>query len=108
VPFLFKVDVTGKETVLYSFAGGTDGVYPFSGLIRDAAGNLYGTTSGAEVGSATVFKLDSTGHKTIVHSFGATEGSPEAGIIRDAAGNLYGTTIGGGTFNLGTVFKITP
>ncbi|HWY21097.1 MAG TPA: choice-of-anchor tandem repeat GloVer-containing protein [Candidatus Acidoferrum sp.] len=105
---VFKVDNTGNETVLYSFTGGTDGADPFGGLIRDSVGNLYGTTSGVSVGSATVFKLDSAGHETILHSFAAGEGSPWAGVIRDAAGNIYGTTIGGGTANLGTVFKIAP
>ena len=41
---VFKVDPTGKETVLYAFTGGADGLGPSSGLVRDEAGNLYGTT----------------------------------------------------------------
>jgi uncharacterized repeat protein (TIGR03803 family) len=41
---VFKLDTKGKETVLYNFTGGTDGSVPFSGLLRDTAGNLYGLT----------------------------------------------------------------
>ena len=43
---VFKLDRSGKETVLYSFKGGADGAYPAMGLLRDEAGNLYGTTHG--------------------------------------------------------------
>jgi uncharacterized repeat protein (TIGR03803 family) len=41
---VFKVDKNGTETVLHNFTGGADGGYPFAGLVRDTAGNLYGTT----------------------------------------------------------------
>jgi uncharacterized repeat protein (TIGR03803 family) len=58
---VFKLDPTGTETILYSFAGGMDGEYPIAGLVRDAIGNLYGTTAdgglGASFGYGTVFEL---------------------------------------------------
>jgi uncharacterized repeat protein (TIGR03803 family) len=55
---IFKLDASGKETVLYSFAGGTDAAAPDADLLRDAAGNLYGTTiAGGASGAGTVFKL---------------------------------------------------
>jgi uncharacterized repeat protein (TIGR03803 family) len=56
---LFKVDTRGKETVLYRFSGtGGDGAHPVAGLVRDAQGNLYGTTSeGGTAGMGAVFKL---------------------------------------------------
>jgi uncharacterized repeat protein (TIGR03803 family) len=107
---VFKLDTTGKETVLHGFRGGTaDGANPYSSLIRDAAGNFYGTTfggGGSELG--TVFKLDTTGKETVLHSFtGMPDGlGPYAGLLRDAAGNLYGTTNFGGGSNMGTVFKL--
>ena len=41
---VYKLDTAGQETVLYSFRGGADGAFPFAGVIRDSAGNLYGTT----------------------------------------------------------------
>ena len=67
---VFKVDKTGKETVLYSFLGGADGATPYAGLILDGAGNLYGTTEvGGASNSGTVFKLDNTGTETILYSF---------------------------------------
>jgi uncharacterized repeat protein (TIGR03803 family) len=107
---VFKLDTTGTETVLHSFANGpTDGGYPSAGLIRDAAGNLYGTTpSGGTSDNGTVFKVDSTGVETVLHLFtNVPDGaSPNAGLIRDAAGNLYGTTIAGGV-GYGTVFKVS-
>lgn len=98
------------ETVLYSFTGGTDGAHPFAGLIQDSAGNFYGTTyGGGAFNYGTVFKLDALGNETVLYSFeGAPNGaSPYSGVIFDSAGNLYGTTYGGGTFNSGTVFKLS-
>jgi uncharacterized repeat protein (TIGR03803 family) len=55
---VFKLDPTGVLTVLHIFTGGTDGSQPTAGLIRDADGNLYGTTfQGGAFGWGTVFKL---------------------------------------------------
>src|SRR5262249_41033945 len=106
-----RVDVSGHETVLYTFSGGADGGSPLAGVIRDSAGNLYGTTSaGGTADAGVVFKLDATGHYTVLYRFtGGNDGkSPVAGVIRDSAGNLYGTTQLGGAGGSGTVFKITP
>jgi uncharacterized repeat protein (TIGR03803 family) len=107
---VFKLDTTGAETVLYNFTGGADGYYPDAGLVRDAAGNLYGTTStGGDSFVGTVFKLDSTGAETVLHTFTTSppDGAhPHAGLIRDAAGNLYGTTYNGGAYGDGAVFKL--
>jgi len=108
---VFRLDKTGKQSVLYSFAGSPDGASPVAALIHDAAGTLYGTTqNGGAFNDGTVFKLDTTGEETVLHSFtGAADGkSPDAALIRDAGGNLYGTTYGGGAFGFGTVFKIAP
>jgi uncharacterized repeat protein (TIGR03803 family) len=113
---VFKVDSTGKETVLYSFCPNgygncTDGASPQAGLIHDAAGNLYGTTSvGGANGDGTVFKLSPAGVETVLYSFagGADGANPLAGLIRDEDGNLYGTTSAGGSSGQGTVFKVDP
>ncbi len=101
------------ETILHSFGSGTDGQNPRAGLIMDANGNLYGTTSnGGTAGYGTVFELaPSNGSytETVLHSFGATPDGqyPEAGLIMDASGNLYGTTSDGGTAGgYGTVFEL--
>jgi uncharacterized repeat protein (TIGR03803 family) len=124
---VFKLDPTGTETVLYTFTGGADGGSPDTGLIRDAAGNLYGTTmQGGDLqacpylGCGTVFKLDPTGKETVLYAFnGRADGyKPEASLIRDAAGNFYGTTWWGGdlhscpltlgSLGCGVVFKLDP
>lgn len=120
---IFKVSKTGVETVLYRFRGyPSDGANPQAGLVRDAAGNLFGTTqfggpgpcqdnNGNPQGCGTVFMLSNTGVETVLHSFGSetTDGQlPIARLLLDAAGNLYGTTCYGGTQGMGTVFKVTP
>jgi uncharacterized repeat protein (TIGR03803 family) len=108
---VFVLSPTGLETVLYSFQGGTDGANPQAGVIRDSAGNLYGTTmSGGAYGNGTVFQVSPTGVETVLYSFqGGTDGAnPQAGVIRDSAGNLYGTTYVGGANNAGTVFVLSP
>jgi len=113
------------ESVLYSFKGGTDGAYPQGqGPAFDAAGNLYGTTSGSESNPCfntcgTVFKLspnpDGTWREAVLHSFeGGTDGVyPYDQLTFDAAGNLYGVTeLGGGSGcyggGCGVIYKLAP
>jgi uncharacterized repeat protein (TIGR03803 family) len=106
---VFEVNSSGTETVLYSFTGGADGANPYVGVVRDTAGNIYGTTNyGTSYGGGTVFKVDSTGTFTLLHAFtGKPDGAgPYGGVFRDSAGNLYGTTTYGGTYDEGTVFKV--
>jgi uncharacterized repeat protein (TIGR03803 family) len=114
----FKMNKAGKEVWLHSFNGG-DGAGPLAGLLRDAAGNLYGTTvaggkatqacGGVQLGGCgLVFKLDKAGKETVLHKFKGTPDGffPESLLVKDPAGNLYGTTYLGGPNVLGTVFKI--
>jgi uncharacterized repeat protein (TIGR03803 family) len=113
---VFKLSLSGTETVLYSFTGGADGGNPGGdALVRDAAGNLYGTASGGGASNAcfggpcgVVFKLSPAGTETVLHTFtgGADGGVPFAGLTRDAAGNLYGTTGHGGASGNGVVFEL--
>lgn len=109
---VFKVNTSGAETVLYNFTGGPDGGTPVAGLIRDGAGNLYGTTQigGASGGGGVVFKVDKAGKETVLYAFlsnGPGDGyAPEAGLVRDSAGNLYGTTVNGGASGKGIVFEV--
>jgi uncharacterized repeat protein (TIGR03803 family) len=73
-------------------------------VVRDAAGNLYGTTfRGGPYQNGTVYQVDPSGNETLLHSFtgGADGGYPAAGLVMDAAGNLYGTA----SF---VVFKLVP
>ena len=107
---VFKVGSKGKETVLYTFAGGMDGAYSQAGLIMDAKGNLYGTTyEGGGSNAGVVFKVSSKGEETILYDFtgGADGGEPDSPLILDTKGNLYGTTWDGGAANLGVVFRVS-
>jgi len=110
---VFELSKSGKETLLYSFAGIPDAYFPEALLVEDAAGNLYGTTySGGTFDNAgTVFKVDNKGNETVLYNFCslsncADGNSPYTGVIRDAAGNLYGETVAGGAYCCGTVYKI--
>jgi uncharacterized repeat protein (TIGR03803 family) len=106
--------VAQKERLLYSFDG-ANGAYPTASLISDAAGNLYGTTSGGGAyNEGAVFELmrKAGGRWTekVLHSFkgGADGAYPSANLIFDASGNLYGTTYAGGSNAEGTVFQLAP
>ncbi|HWY20429.1 MAG TPA: choice-of-anchor tandem repeat GloVer-containing protein [Candidatus Acidoferrum sp.] len=106
---VFRVDTSGNETVLYNFTGGTDGGNPRSGLLLDAAGNLYGITAGGGIfpGQGVVFKLDPSGVETVLHPLTTADGSGSAsGLIRDPSGNFYGTTERGGAYDQGVAFKV--
>jgi uncharacterized repeat protein (TIGR03803 family) len=122
--FLFSIQATAQTFIeLYPFnsasIGLSDGAWPESAVVRDSAGNLYGTTffggtgSGCDInvgGCGVVFKLDPAGKETVLHIFGgAHDGwNPTASLTLDSAGNLYGTTQFGGQYGYGTVFKIDP
>ena len=115
---LFKLAPTSNGSwtfqVLHQFTGGKDGANPFARLIFDAAGNLYGATSGGGAhGYGVVFKLTQTSSggwkETVLHAFQDTPGAdPYSGLILDALGNLYGITAGDSSKTSGSVFKITP
>ena len=105
---VFKATRKGAVTVLHSFDGGSDGATPNGGVVEDASGTLYGTTTaGGTSGQGTVYRLMGT-HETVLYSFsgGADGADPQAGLVMDAAGNLYGTTNAGGPPGNGTVFEI--
>jgi len=116
---IYKVTRAGKETVIHSFAGGTDGATPTANLLN-VDGILYGTTSAGGGkgcgghGCGTVFKISLSGAESIEHTFkGFPDGaSPMAGLIKVSA-KLYGTTTSGGSSancpnGCGTVFEVKP
>jgi len=114
---VFKITPAGALATLYFFCSQTncaDGGAPASPLIQGADGNLYGTTQlfGA-YGGGTVFELTPKGALTTLYSFCAqlncTDGlQPEGALVQAASSNFYGTTGGGGAYNGGTVFTVTP
>jgi len=116
---VFKLNGTGKLTVLYSFKGLADGGRSYSALLRDSKGNLYGTTAlggdlscNPPLGCGVVFEVSKGGKETVLHTFAGTDGAtPEAGLLRDEAGNFYGTAWQGGNagcngVGCGTVFRL--
>jgi uncharacterized repeat protein (TIGR03803 family) len=109
---VFKLTPAGKLIVLNNFLNKAKGYYPYSGVVRDSASNLYGTSAyggntsclgGA--GCGTVFKLDPAGNKTILHKFtGGSDGfNPEAQLLlNESTHTLYGSTYLGGDQNCST------
>ena len=79
-------------------------MYPAGGLVRDASGALYGTTSaGTKSGGGGVFKVTTTGQFALLYAL--PDGSDsQAGLTMDSSGDFAGTTSGGS----GSVFKVTP
>jgi uncharacterized repeat protein (TIGR03803 family) len=109
------------ETILYAFAGGSDGFAPFAGVVFDSAGNLYGTTErggtagvGPNTGFGVVFELspgaNGTWAKKNLHIFsGADDGAiPGSNLVVDSLGNLYGVAQTGGANDYGVVFQLAP
>ena len=122
---VFKLTPKGKETILYSFCQQgypcLDGTQPFSVLVFDKEGNLYGTSGGGtndncdRDGCGVVFKVTPKDKETALYDFCPSRGSscsdgfwPSAGLVFDQKGNLYGTANHGGLYGGGVVFKLTP
>lgn len=106
---VFKITHDGIETVLYSFGMVPDGQYPTAALFMGSKGNLYGTTNkGGKYGNGTIFKIAPDGVETILQSFYSVndEKISDSSLVMGSRGNQYGTTYNGGTYKMGTVFKI--
>ena len=116
---VFQVDASGDLTTLHSF-NITDGKYPQAGLLLAVDGKFYGTTlvggnsggaGGCSIngGCGTIFRIDSLGAFTSLHSFNIFDGRwPESELIQASDGGLYGTAIAGGPFGgQGVVFRLS-
>ena len=109
---LYKITLSGTETVVHAFSSSTDGSQPMGALIVGSDGNLWGTTNTSGVDNAgTVFRTSLTGTFKTIYNFtgctATTSCAPHAGLIQGTDGNYYGTTEQGGANNEGTVFKVT-
>lgn len=102
---VFKVDSAGNETVLYRFGGHEDGANPVAAVVRDSAGNLYGTTvgNGSIPAVSTIFKVDPNGQETVLYRFkGGTDGCcADSPLVLGGTGSLYGTSPYGGNIGCG-------
>ena len=100
------------ESVIYNFSG-LDGRHPFSGVIFDQAGSLYGTTyDGGPTGGGTVYQLTPSGsgwtETTLYTFFDDSNGDyPWGGLIFDSSENLYGANSDAGADG-GTVYELSP
>jgi len=109
------------ETILYDFSG-PDGAFPQGGVIADAKGRLYGTTSGGGPtsygvgGYGLVFKLvppvlgGARWTEAVLYDFDiSTSGSQPLGeLVRSPEGHFFGVAYDGGLRLGGTVFEIMP
>jgi uncharacterized repeat protein (TIGR03803 family) len=105
---VFEVEQgSGTITTLASL-NDANGAYPYTGLVMDSSGNLYGVAGyGGSLGDGTVFEVArGSGTITLLASFDGTNGSRPDSLILDSSGNLYGTTSAGGASNDGTVFEL--
>jgi len=117
---VFKIDPSGNYSLVHTFNGTPDAAWPLENSVTlDAAGNLYGSTSGGGASQwGAVYKITATGSESVLYSFtGGTDGAiPRSGLIRDGKGNLFGTTSSGPisstsqctSATCGVLFKLAP
>jgi uncharacterized repeat protein (TIGR03803 family) len=113
---VFRIDPMGNEKVLFNFPGGPDGAQPETGVVRDAAGNLYGTTQAGggsefEAGQGVVFEITAAGTYKVIYTFpgGLGGGFPFGNLAGDGLGDIYGTAdCRGDATCAGLVYEVTP
>jgi uncharacterized repeat protein (TIGR03803 family) len=112
---VFKITPNGEESLLYTFTGSTDGMWPSSPLVMDPAGNLYGTAvwggdlnCDGHLGCGTVYKIDAAGNFSVLHTFTGPDGIDPESLIPGSNGKLYGTAAFGGQYGYGVVFELIP
>jgi len=117
---IFKLNLDGTSSrILHEFGGSaSDGRQPSSALVQDTSGTIYGTTSGGGTNSyGTVFQIKPDGSSyAVLYAFQPfkRQGTPNftnfnfPTLTLGSDGGLYGTTSGGGTNDLGTVFRLNP
>jgi uncharacterized repeat protein (TIGR03803 family) len=110
---VYRISTSGEETVLHSFAGGTDGYYAFAPLVN-MKGTLYGTTvnggaacTSSSDGCGTVFSISTTGKETVLHRFNDDDGSSPFAGLTDANGTLYGAASFGGATGRGLIYSMS-
>jgi uncharacterized repeat protein (TIGR03803 family) len=107
---VFKLDIFGASSVLYSFTNGSDGASPFTGLVQASDGNFYGASfQGFASPFGALFKLTPTGAFSSLYSFmgGADGGNPIGSLVQGNDGDLYGTASTGGSNGFGEVFRLS-
>jgi uncharacterized repeat protein (TIGR03803 family) len=105
---IFVSTTAGVVTPLYSFTGLEDGAFPFAGLTLSLDGSFYGCAfEGGIDGYGSVFRIDTNGNLTTLHSFSGDDGAyPVANLTQGVDGRFYGTTYEGGAGQYGSIFAI--
>ncbi len=110
---VFRITPDGQFKSLYSFPNSNTGSYPYAALVQGSDGNFYGTTYiGGSNQLGSVFQITPNGSLTQLISFTGTGGSypganPQGSLVQGTDGNFYGVTYAGGTYNNGTVFRLS-
>jgi uncharacterized repeat protein (TIGR03803 family) len=113
---VYRITASGQLTTLYNFCSQkkcADGASPYAGLIQASDGNLYGATSkGGASNWGMLYAITPAGQLTALHSFcgkkNCVDGAyPLGGLLQASDGNLYGTTAEGGTYESGTVYRLS-
>lgn len=102
---------------LHIFTSTPDGAYPSAMLVQGRDGNMYGTTEqggantcnvqGYITGCGTIFRMDTVGNVTLLHSFDGTDGSIPQGVILASDGYFYGAAAENGANGFGTLFRMS-
>jgi uncharacterized repeat protein (TIGR03803 family) len=105
---VWKIDRMGQESILHSFTGlGGDGLSPYSGVVLDAKGSLYGVTPVGGDGSGTIYSVNQQGVFTVLHNFTQRSGrDPGGDVFLNHKGQLFGVTTVGGAFDAGTAWSL--
>ena len=105
---IFRIDAAGTQTTVHSFGAIHEGVNPHGSVIQTSDGSLVGSASvGGTSGSGVVFRRDSAGTLTTLHSFSGPDGyTPHDGVNQTSDGGFVGTTFSGGSAYQGTVFRL--
>jgi uncharacterized repeat protein (TIGR03803 family) len=110
---VYRFTTNGGITSLFSF-NGTNGFYPWSGLVSGPDNCLYGTArhsgipTGPPSGHGALFKISMNGAFTLLLAFNNTNGSgPTGELAFDPQGRLHGVTASGGAFGRGTIYRFT-
>jgi len=105
---VWKLSPSGEITILYNFTGGPDGGLPYSGVVLDVFGNLYGVTlqGGDSNGDGVLYEVSTGGTETVLHTFSkATDGAGLfAPVTLGSDGDLYGVSNDGGADGYGTIW----
>ncbi len=106
---VFRLTKDGSTfTTLHEFTG-IEGAFPVGRLLQASDGKFYGSTNGGSLASGVLFRIDAGGQYELLHSFGALvsgDGAFGTELIEASDGYLYGSNAAGGSFGLGTVFRL--